>query len=230
MNAGVLILLLIGLQSASQGHPTLVQNLGIRQVNLSHISDEQRRISITADTAYINNGWLYLNEKEFLVVKTSGMTVITHSDPEGNEIKLTKTREGIKFSYNRDERQVTDQTVDELTESGEIAVIILSCVAKIVEDKFDETQVNFQARVAWLDCDKTQLSFGGGNSQAAARCAAKARRFLADHGDCVQVGSCDTSCIWDNHGCVSSAIYHCSGMTCASPLGICFMCGGWHGV
>lgn len=214
-----LITLLAGAVSYGQAHPEWMQKISVRALTISQLEEGRYSVRASGDTIRVNGVVICLNNEVFEVELSKSANRIKYSSPLNSTIlELEESYGKAVFRFNGTEKALADSASYKLSATGEVAVFILWTILEEIKSGPRTGTLLYGARL-FGSCDHVNISFGLGSSVSASRCSYAASGFISSHSDCSQIGSCDTSCLFDNHVCFSTAVFRCRGKSCGGGNG-----------
>jgi hypothetical protein len=197
---------------------SICNNLGITSLNIERSGSETRIIRVKAGKVSVNDQVLDLNENIYEFSKTDKSIELIQKFEDGEKQSLEFNGETFIYTNRGTVTLVNDENVDSLSPEDLLGVIVLANILKEAEVHFDDAEVNFEspmkASTKYRLCDHVEVTGGQSRSVSQQRCTDASNKFLRLHKDCVSYGSCDTTCLWGDHLCFSTALFLCNGSTC----------------
>ncbi|NBL65395.1 hypothetical protein GV828_09315 [Flavobacterium sp. NST-5] len=185
-------------------------SLGLRKIEVSNRSATKYEYLIKRDYSEINgidlseynNLEIYIENDEIFTKFTNSTTYITK---KGNDAS--------KIIINGVETTLTPTVMKSLNPRLHMEVSNLI----IIRDEITNPDLVVYPTPIYevsADCNMVTVSFGLSKETVKADLDKLAQDYLSAHPDCRLRGGVSTSCIFDEHFCVGTQAYACSGSTC----------------
>jgi hypothetical protein len=182
------------------------KTLGIRSIVLKSVNANNYSFSIVAESVKLNSEPLNLNSQEFTVEVNRESLILVYSNLIvkkliGANTILIKTN--TKTSTFIDISNINETTFSaEINMQAQLASLLMNEITNKVSQRSSPT--SGRKHGTWF-----VINSGWSSSTASSHTTSETKKFLANNPNCSLFGGTDTSCLWENHLCVSTQYFSC---------------------